>query len=146
MPAFRTLAVMRWSDMDALGHVHNGRFMEYYEAARAELVQRLLAETGDPAGVGLVVRRHEVDYLVPLVYRPAPVVVDTWIAKVGTSSVTLVHQAGEEDGSVVYGRATTTLVAVDAETGASRALPTTVRAALERYQALDAVPAAAVDS
>lgn len=131
------MAVMRWSDMDALGHVHNGRFLEYYEAARADLVYRLLVETGDPAGVGLVVRRHEVDYLLPLVYRPEPLAVDTWITKIGTSSVTLMHTAGEEDGSVVYGRAVTTLVAVDATTGTPVAFPEAVRAALKRYQDVD---------
>ena len=50
------MAPMRWSDMDALGHVHNVRFMEYYEAARTDLIHRLLERGEDWQGVGMVVK------------------------------------------------------------------------------------------
>lgn len=125
---------MRWSDMDALGHVHNARFMEYYEAARTDLVHRLLNEATDWQGVGLVVRRHEVDYLLPLVYRPRPIAVDTWVARIGTTSMTLAYEALEEDGSVLYGRAQTVMVTVDSATGQPVPLPESVRQALRAYQ------------
>lgn len=125
---------MRWSDMDALGHVHNARFMEYYEAARTQLVHQLLSEATDWAGVGLVVRRHEVDYLVPLVYRPRPIAVDTWVERIGTTSMTLAYEAVEDDRSVVYGRAKTVMVTIDAATGEPVPLPDSVRESLRRYQ------------
>ena len=134
MATFRTLAAMRWSDMDALGHVHNARFMEYYEAARTELIHRLLAEATDWEGVGLVVRRNEVDYLVPLVYRPRPIAVDTWIERIGTTSMTLAYEAVEDDRSVIYGRARTVMVTVDAASGQPVPLPEPVRQLLHRYQ------------
>lgn len=131
---------MRWSDMDALGHVHNARFMEYYEAARTELIHLLLAEATDWQGVGLVVRRHEVDYLLPLVYRPRPIAVDTWIERIGTTSMTLAYEAVEEDRSVIYGRAQTVMVTVDATTGQPVALPESVRDLLREYQLATGVP------
>lgn len=124
---------MRWSDMDALGHVHNARFMEYYEAARTELIHRLLAEATDWQGVGLVVRRHEVDYLLPLVYRPRPVAVDSWIERIGTTSITVAYEAVEDDRSVIYGRARTVMVTVDATTGQPVDLPASVRELLRQY-------------
>lgn len=135
MASFNTYATMRWSDMDALGHVHNARFMEYYEAARTDLVQRLLTELGGANGVGLVVRRHEVDYFVPLIYRPRPLVVVSWVANIGTTSFALAHLAQEDDASVTYGKCITTIVAVDAGSGNSVRLPPPVRAALERFTA-----------
>lgn len=128
---------MRWSDMDALGHVHNARFMEYYETARTELIHLLLAEATDWQGVGLVVRRHEVDYLLPLVYRPRPIAVDSWIERIGTTSMTIAYEAVEEDRSVIYGRARTVMVTVDAATGQPVALPESVREQLRRYQQRD---------
>lgn len=131
--AFTTLAPMRWSDMDALGHVHNARFLEYYESARTDLVQRLLTTLGGAGDVGLVVRRHEVDYLVPLVYRPRPLLIESMVSSIGTTSFALQHVAREDDGSVIYGRATTTIVAVDAGTGRALALPTELREALASY-------------
>jgi acyl-CoA thioester hydrolase len=127
------MAPMRWSDMDALGHVHNARFMEYYEAARTDLVQRLLTTLGEAGGVGLVVRRHEVDYLLPLVYRPQPVVVDSWVTRIGRTSFALHHVAGEADGQTIYGQATTTIVAVDAGTGRPIEMPPQLREALAEF-------------
>lgn len=128
---------MRWSDMDALGHVHNARFMEYYESARTDLVQRLLNTLGGAGEVGLVVRRHEVDYLVPLVYRPRPLLVESKVGSVGKTSFSLHHVAKEDDGSVVYGRAITTIVAVDARTGKAIELPQELRSALVEFTDAD---------
>lgn len=125
----RTMAHMRWSDMDALGHVHNARYLEYFEAARASLVQELI-RIDRPIGIGLVVGRHEVDYLVPLVYRPEPVAVDMWLERLGTSSFTLSATVGEPDGGVIYSRARTVVVAVDAQSGRPVPLPGPIRMAL----------------
>lgn len=126
--------------MDALGHVHNARFMEYYEAARTDLIHRLLREATDWQGVGLVVRRHEVDYLLPLVYRPRPIAVDTWVERIGTTSITLAYEAVEEDRSVIYGRAQTVMVTVDATTGQPVPLPESVSELLRQYQQREDVP------
>ena len=128
----RTMAVMRWSDMDALGHVHNARLLEYYEAARVALVADLV-RLDRPAGIGLVVGRHEIDYRVPLVYRTEPVAVDLWVERIGTTSFTVGYTLCETDGSVVYGKAKTVIVAVDTSTGGPIALPEKIRTALADY-------------
>lgn len=128
----RTLAAMRWSDMDALGHVHNARFLEYFEAARADLVNELV-DIGRPAGMSLLVARHEIDYLAPLVYRPTPVPVDLWVERIGNSSITVGYVVTEADHSVVYGKAITVMVAVDMTTGRAMTLPDFIREALQPY-------------
>lgn len=144
----RTLATMRWSDMDALGHVHNARFLEYFEAARADLVNELV-DLGRPSGMSLVVARHEIDYLVPLVYRQEPIPVDLWVERIGRSSITLGYVVAEADHSIIYGRAVTVMVAVDIATGRSTTLPEFIREALSQYLredgAMNAGPSAAVD-
>ncbi len=118
--------------MDALGHVHNARFLEYYEAARADLVEEIIS-IDRPTGIGLVVGRHEIDYLVPLIYRPAPLAVDLWTDRIGTTSFTVGSTVGEPDGSVIYGRARTVVVAIDTATGRPRPLPDEVRSVLSAY-------------
>ena len=138
----RTMAAMRWSDMDALGHVHNGRFLEYFEAARADLVNELV-DIGRPDGLGLLVARHEVDYLVPLVYRRVPIAVDLWVERIGRTSFTVGYEVVEDDRSVIYGRALTVIVAVGLPSGRAEPLPDFVREALNGYlrEPTDAEPA-----
>lgn len=139
MPPFRTLAQLRWSDMDALGHVHNASFLQYFELGRAELVFSLL-QVPHHSNASLVVRRHEVDYLRPLIYRPEPVAVDTRVARVGTTSFTLAAEVREPDGpEQVYARISTVIVAVDAQTGAAMHIGDPIREALAGYLAEDAV-------
>jgi acyl-CoA thioester hydrolase len=134
--AFRTLAQMRWSDMDALGHVHNAAFLQYFELGRAALVFSLL-NVPRRTDASLVVRRHEVDYLRPLIYRPEPIAVDTHLARIGTTSFTLAAQVREPDDETVYARIATVIVAVDAHSGAAMQIGDPIREALAAYLAED---------
>ncbi|MDQ1247386.1 MAG: acyl-CoA thioester hydrolase [Actinomycetota bacterium] len=136
MPALRTSAQVRWSDMDALGHVHNAAFLQYFELGRAAMVLSLL-DVPHHSTASLVVRRHEIDYLRPLIYRPEPVAVDTWVDRVGTTSFTLAGQVREPEGEVVYARIATVLVAVDTGTGAAVTIGDPIRRALAGYLADD---------
>ena len=47
---------LRWSDMDAYGHLNNSRFLTLYEEARAALARAssLLAASNLPADVALL--------------------------------------------------------------------------------------------
>lgn len=133
MPSYRTLVQMRWSDMDALGHVHNTKFLEYFELARAKLVLELVA-VPHRTNTTLVVGRHEVDYLAPLVYRPEQIAVDSEVADIGTTSFTLASAVLEPDGARHYARVRTVVVAVDATTGGPVPISAPIRAALENHR------------
>jgi hypothetical protein len=75
---------MRWSDMDVFGHVNNVNFLRYLEEARIDFTFTTAGEVGEKAfSEGSVVARHEIDYLIPLVYHPEPVTIETWITKLG---------------------------------------------------------------
>ncbi|MFT2017071.1 acyl-CoA thioesterase [Streptomyces sp. 796.1] len=112
---------IRWSDMDAFGHVNNVVFLRYLEEARVDLMWRLATETDDEAFEGgSVVARHEIDYRKPLVHRHAPVTVETWVTKIGAASLTLAYEIKDED--TVYVRASTVVVPFDFEAGRPRRL------------------------
>ena len=60
---------LRWSDMDVFGHVNNARFLTLYEEARVALMFRGAREHGlTSLEQGVVISRHEVDYLRPVDY------------------------------------------------------------------------------
>ena len=128
------LCPMRWSDMDAYGHVNNVVFVRYLEEARIDL---LLTAAG-PAGRamldnGVVVVRHEIDYLAPLLFRTEPVVVDTWVTHVGRTSYSVSYEVREGGDDTVYARAATVMVCVDLATGQPRPIDAEMRAALGQF-------------
>jgi acyl-CoA thioester hydrolase len=104
---------LRWADMDAMGHVNNVTYVDYLQEARVD-VFRLHAPRpgGEELAEGVVVVRHEVDYLTPLAFRREPVAIDVWVSEVRAASFTLSYEVYDErpDGSrTVYLRARSAL-------------------------------------
>lgn len=103
---------MRWGDMDAYQHVNNVSYLGYLEEARIDLLFRLGAEHGLAAlRDGLVVARHEIDYLAPLVWHPRGIDVEVWVEKIGGSSFSVGYRV--HDDLHTYAMARSTLVSYD---------------------------------
>ena len=103
---------MRWGDMDAYQHVNNVAYLGYLEEARIDLIFRLGAERGLAAlREGLIVARHEIDYLAPLVWHPRGIDVEVWVERIGGSSFVVAYRV--HDDSTTYATAQSTLVAYD---------------------------------
>jgi acyl-CoA thioester hydrolase len=120
---------IRWSDIDAYGHVNNVKYVEYFQEAR-------IALAGEATGGGavddlgsFVVARVDVAYRRPLEFRTEPVAVRTWVTRVGRSSYEL--QAAVCDEGTVYATSRAVVVAFDPASGRSRPLADPERAALE---------------
>lgn len=134
MAKFRFDCPLRWSDMDAFGHVNNVKFLTYYEEARVAMVFNAAKEHGlDTFARGVVVARHEVDYLRPLSVTGDPVRVDVWVDEVRNSSFTLAYElvAGQDAVS----RAKTVMVPFDVTAGRSRRVTDSEREFLEAWRA-----------
>ncbi|MGA5702308.1 acyl-CoA thioesterase [Peterkaempfera bronchialis] len=130
---------LRWSDMDAFGHVNNVVFLRYLEEARIDFMFTQAAEAGagEFAG-GSVVARHEIDYLKPLIHRPEPVTVETWVTRLTAASLTVSYEikdigSGEEADETVYVRASTVVVPYDLAAGRPRRISPVERAFLSRF-------------
>ena len=52
MPAVTITIEVQWGEMDALGHVDNGRFFTWFESARIALFQRIGVATSRPFEIG----------------------------------------------------------------------------------------------
>ncbi|GAA0487568.1 thioesterase family protein [Streptomyces sp. NPDC046215] len=123
---------LRWSDMDAFGHVNNAVFISYLEEARIDFMFRLAPGEGSESFQGgSVVARHEIDYLRPLVHRHAPVTIETWVTKLGAASLTVACEVKDEEQ--VYVRASTVVVPFDFERGRPRRITAEERMFLAEY-------------
>ncbi len=132
-------AHVRFADLDPLNHVNNVRMLTYLEDARISFLHWDSKVDGERRMGGLVVARHEVDYLRPLQMRREPVLVETWVTQVKNSSFTLAYEirdggvASGADSPTVYARATSVLVGFDQPKQAIRRLTEQERAFLRDY-------------
>ncbi len=123
---------LRWADMDAFGHVNNVVYLRYLEQARVDW----MFVTAKAAGVaefslGTVVHRHEITYKRPLVYRPEPVRIETWVTRIMNSSFTVAYEVKDDDW--VYATASTVLVPYDLGEARPRRVTAEERRYLEQY-------------
>ena len=104
---------LRWADMDSLGHVNNVTYADYLQEARVDMFAvHAPAAGGEELAEGVVVVRHDVEFVAPLVFRPQPVRIESWITQVRAASFTMAYEILDEqpDGSrLVYARATSVL-------------------------------------
>jgi acyl-CoA thioester hydrolase len=93
------------------------------------------AAGGEALAEGVVVVRHEVQYLAPLVFRMAPVHVELWVTEIRAASFTLAYEVFDEteDGRRVYLRARSVLTPYLFETERPRRLTPEERAVLQRF-------------
>jgi acyl-CoA thioester hydrolase len=110
---------VRFSDVDIYRHVNNVKYFEYYQEARLAFLSSL-GRSETEGGFTVVVARIQVDYRRPIMFRPEPYLVETWVEHVGTSSYTLASEI--RDGASVLSSAQAVLVAFDLTTQRSRPL------------------------
>ena len=77
-----------WGDMDALGHVNNGKYFDYFQEARIEWLQTLDLDLNQPFGP--VVIHVAATFYKPVKY-PATVDIITQLNEVGRTSLELLH-------------------------------------------------------
>ncbi|MEW9518741.1 acyl-CoA thioesterase [Streptomyces tubercidicus] len=123
---------LRWSDMDAFGHVNNAVFVRYLEEARIDFMHRLAPGGGSESFTGgSVVARHEIDYVRPLVHRHAPVTVELWVKKISAASMTVAYEVKDE--TTLYLRASTVVVPYNFTEERPRRLTAEEKAILKEY-------------
>ena len=118
---------IRWSDLDAYGHVYHPVYLGYLEEARDEWLDRLFGLDGQVWDY--VVARVAIDYRGELRHGDREAVARCRVERVGNSSVTTREEVLAGDGRLAA-EAEVVLVARDAATGRSRPLSDEERRAL----------------
>jgi acyl-CoA thioester hydrolase len=132
---------VRWGDMDMLRHVNNVTYVDYLQEARIDMfTSHPEFHGGEELGEGVVVVRHELEFLAPLSFRSRPVLVDSWITEIRAGSFTMAYEVYDEahgndpDGSrTVYLRASSVLAPFVFATERPRRLSDVERDVLGRY-------------
>ncbi|GAB3389057.1 thioesterase family protein [Humibacter soli] len=144
---------LRWSDLDAYGHVNNAEMLRLLEEARilalwttdetdVDSGEALGASTavldGRPGADTLsLIARQEIEYLAPIPYLRQPLDIQLWVGAIGGASLELCYEVWSPAGAdpaTLYARAATTIVLVDAASGRPRRINDRERAAWSPYQ------------
>ena len=125
---------LRWSDMDAYAHVNNVQFLRLLEDAWVVAFEDWFGQDRSLLDEGVLVARHEIEYLAPLTFRRAPLPIRMWTRRITATGFDVGYEVAERDGGTVYARAETTLVLYDFTHARPRRMNPELRANLERYE------------
>lgn len=136
---FRYDCALRWSDLDVYGHVNNARFLTLYEEARVALMFTQARRQGLTSfESGVVISRHEIDYLRPVDYRAGDagtesprVRIEMWVAEIRPSRFVIAYEL--LDAGRVASRARSVCVPYDLATQRPRRLTEAEWAFLEPW-------------
>jgi acyl-CoA thioester hydrolase len=127
-PRLRVPVYRRFSDLDPLGHVNNVVFHDYLQEARIGMLRDLGFVRGDT--FAQVVVKQEITHRRPLLLSPEPIVIETWLERLGNSSYTIRYRILDESGELAA-EASTVMAVVDPATGRPIRIHAELRAKLE---------------
>ncbi|MCO4754151.1 MAG: acyl-CoA thioesterase [Bacteriovoracaceae bacterium] len=93
----------RFNDTDALGHINNASIVSWFEEARRSLFEVFVPEL-NPKKWNLIIARVEVDYLAQGEFQKE-VLVNTWLEKIGNSSMIVAQEAIQNGRPIARGKA-----------------------------------------
>ena len=125
---FRIPIALRWSDLDALNHVNNARYLTFLEQARIEWFDTV-DEPWMTDEMGPVVATATLNFRRPIEY-PASIAVELFTERLGNTSVTIGHRIVAADGTL-YCDGHVVAVWINRRSGKPVPLPAAVRRASE---------------
>lgn len=141
---------LRWSDLDAYGHVNNAAMFGLLEEARIyafwagddahdgkpdETAPATRIFRGGPdVGTITLIARQQAEYLAPIPYLREPLDVEMWVGALGGASMDVCYEVFSPVGvvpRVLFTRALTTIVVIDATEEKPRRITDAERAVIE---------------
>ena len=90
---------VRWGDMDALGHVNNAMYFRYMESARVAYLSKIGILLGHE-NESFVLANTMCNFILPTSF-PANLTIETYVSKLGNSSVDFIHKFMKHDNEMV---------------------------------------------
>ena len=133
-PAATTVEVaMRWSDMDAYGHVNNVQYLRYLEEARVVAFHQWFGQERSLLEDGVLVARSEIDYLAPMTFNYEPARVSLWCSRISGASFDISYVVGQGGSDLTFAQAESTLVTYDLRAARPRRIAEHERVAIEAF-------------
>ena len=121
---YHHLCPVRWSDLDAQGHVNNVIYVDYLQDARVGFFRT--GSVSDLLDTGVVVVSHSLEYVAPIEYVEGPVGVELSLAKVGAAKFEVAYVLTQQ--GALKARARSVLCPFDFDTQSPRRLTPDERA------------------
>lgn len=122
---------IRFSDIDAFGHVHNAAYFQYFESARVQCFQEILGHDWDWNRFGFVLVENYAQYLHPL-FLNDQAQISINVTKLGNKSFTLGYQLCVDGKEHCTGQST--LVCFNHELKKSINIPQTLKKHLIQWK------------
>jgi acyl-CoA thioester hydrolase len=119
----------RFCETDALGHINNAVYLNWCEEARIPIF-KIFTPDLDIKKWRLIIARNDISYKSPA-YFGKSIVINTWVGRLGNSSIILEHEVVQEQ--VVVAHCQSTLVHFDYQLNKSRPIPEAERQSLSFY-------------
>jgi acyl-CoA thioester hydrolase len=134
MPEPRTIieVPIRWSDLDAYGHVNNVEYLRYLEEARVYAFREWFGQDRSLLDEGVLVVRSEIDYLAQLPFTYQPAEIEMWCSRIKGASFDIAYVVRMRGSDVTYAHAESTLATYDLSENRPRRLGSHEKAALQR--------------
>ena len=128
MTPFSYRSPVRWGDLDAQGHVNNGRYLDHLQDARVAFLLSAPEPVGRMLDTGVLVAAHQVEYLAPVNFTGQSLRVELWVDQVGGTRFVIGYEVF--DGATVCARARTAATPYDLAGQRLRRLDDVERAAM----------------
>ena len=121
--------IVRPSELDYNGHVHQSVYLDYLLFARVDQMQRcykMPIEEFFKRGLSWTTKSVSIDYLKSL-YMNERFLVQTWIESIGEKSVNVHFQIRKKTSGAVSAQGESTYVLVEAKSGKPVAIPEDIK-------------------
>ena len=131
--------LVRFGDLDAMGHLNNAKYATYIEQARIQYVTDVCGFRGLWTELGMILARIEIDFKAPILYGDT-VQIYTRCARIGGKSFDLdyvmTRQAANQPAPQIAATSHSVLVAFDYTAQQTTAVPDSWRTAMTAYDHL----------
>lgn len=123
--------------MDVLGHVNNVTYVDYLQEARVDMLSlHGSSPTGQELSEGIIVVQNDIEFKRPLLFREAPIRIETWVSRIRAASFVMSYEIVDEDVDgerVVYTKASSLLTPFVFAEERPRRITAEERAILDRF-------------
>jgi len=124
--------VVRFRDIDSMGHVNNAVFLTYFEEGRKAFLSEVL-DIVNPADYPFILAHIDCDFLKP-VKLGDNLVLFVWIGEIGEKSFAFRYQLVDRNTtSVIYGKGESVMVYFDYRTNRTIPIPGDFLAKISPY-------------
>ena len=125
--------VVRFRDLDALGHVNNSVYLTYFEEGRIEFSNLFFGQVTDTSSLNFIQAHVSCDYVKPVKIGNR-VRLQIWVNKIGRSSFVFgIRLVDRTDESIVYAKGKSVMVHYDFKKSCSIPLTDATKLFLSEY-------------